>query len=1231
MLPSKEHIVEAIRDFVNAETWEESRRIVEERHKVLLTDVADQVFADLLQEYQGDENVVHNLIKHRDLLVRCRIEGIDAVFATQMNPNEEINEQIIVIILSFVNASTWAESKRIVEKHRNELLSDTADQAFEILLARYRGDRGTADTLLEYRTLLTRCRSEGVENAFADRLPPPVPSTIPPELQAQLHMASILPTLLNEGNEVAKANIRYQTTGDIAALDEAVAACDRILSQTAFDSASEEFKSLTQKDAGKVLWQRYEERGLSDDLDRAIHLWQRALPHIRCDSPEYPGLLKDLGVALRSRYGHTGKLVDLEEAVAYLQQAVQRLPQDSSTLSVYFNSLGNALRDLYLYHTGAMEDLNRCISCFERAVACTLPGESNFPAHFNNLANALRERYECTGALTDLEGSIARLQQALESTSPSSPHLFGILSNMGMALRARYERTGSLADLDETITYLRQALQHTPSDLSRLNMLSLPGMLSNLGVSLRNRYNRTGMLVDLNESINSLRQAIERTPHDSPLRPGFLNNLGTSLRYRYERGQNLADLDKSIEFLQQAVEYTSPDSPGFAGRLNNLGSSLLNRYLHAGKLVDLDKAVTCFEEALQHTLPDSPDRPMYLNSLGAGLINRFEHTRNTVDMEKAVRHFQEACDQGMKSAIETALGSSRNWGSWALERAAWKEASEAFSYGLQAIERLFRTQLLRTSKETWLRDAQGLPAQAAYAYARVGDFRSAVLTLEIGQARLLSEALERDRADLQALERSNPKLIQRYQEVTNLIAVLQRQELRNSSTMQGLTKQMRLAYHDLDTVIQEIQQVDGHQDFLAAPGIDDIAKAVQVDHPIVYLVTTLVGSLALVVSSADNAERVTIEPVWSDHFTATELDTLLVKREGSQVVSGYITGQLTTQGLTMTLNEILPLLGEQLIGPIAEKLRQLKAKGLILIAGGHLGLLPLHAARYSLGSHDLCLLDEFEVTYAPSARVFTTAQQALSIREEIPPLLVGVGNPMENPRPLLYARPELEEVATLFPEGARHVLYEREATKDALLAALPGATYVHLSCHGTFDPEEPLNSRLQLADDMVFTLREVLASNHFEHARLVVLSACQTAVTDFSRLPDEAIGLPAGFFQAGVSGVVGTLWPVNDLATMLLMVKFYKYHLRSESDGEKGQMLPTQALRKAQLWLRDVTNAELSELFRAYEQAAPDATESSRMAYALARKKFREHTLRQAGERPFAHPYYWAAFAFYGV
>jgi len=140
-----------------------------------------------------------------------------------------------------------------------------------------------------------------------------------------------------------------------------------------------------------------------------------------------------------------------------------------------------------------------------------------------------------------------------------------------------------------------------------------------------------------------------------------------------------------------------------------------------------------------------------------------------------------------------------------------------------------------------------------------------------------------------------------------------------------------------------------------------------------------------------------------------------------------------------------------------------------------------------------------------------------------------------------------------------------------------------------------------------------VAGRSFAGARLVVASACETAFTDFTHLPDETIGLPAGFLQAGTSAVVGTLWKVSDVSTALLMTRFYEYHLGRDGRPGNDPMQPGQALRRAQLWLAQLTTGELEEYCSRH--AALSAA----------------HPGVAKGERPFAHPFYWAPFVLVGT
>lgn len=306
---------------------------------------------------------------------------------------------------------------------------------------------------------------------------------------------------------------------------------------------------------------------------------------------------------------------------------------------------------------------------------------------------------------------------------------------------------------------------------------------------------------------------------------------------------------------------------------------------------------------------------------------------------------------------------------------------------------------------------------------------------------------------------------------------------------------------------------------------------------------------------------------------------------------------------------------------LAERLRAGGASGVVLIPSGRLGLLPLHAARYVHDGQVRHLLDEFEVSYAPSAQALREARANAERRAGAPLRLVGVGNPLPNPEPLAYAKAELQSVVELLPVDGAAPLYETAATGPAL----PGATVAHLSCHGNFASDEPLDSGLQLGDGTL-TLRAILdRPEPFAAVRLAVLSACQTTVTDFANLPDEAIGLPAGILQAGAPAVVGTLWSVNDESTALLMVRFYELML-----GEG--MTPCAALRVAQRWLREITNAELGQ-YLAQHRALKEArqTASKRMAKELERPIRACALSSDPQARPFADPAAWAAFTFSGA
>ncbi len=718
-----------------------------------------------------------------------------------------------------------------------------------------------------------------------------------------------------------------------------------------------------------------------------------------------------------------------------------------------------------------------------------------------------------------------------------------------------------------------------------------------------------------------------------------LNNGGGVFLRRYWAVGRLPDLNRALRCWEQAVEQTPSGSLDLPGYLNNLGTGLSDRYARTGELADLERAIEVYEQAVEQTPSGSPDLPGYLNNLGTGLRNRYDRTEKLDDLARAIEFYEIACQKGQDTSSEASLGAARNWGDWASKREAWAEAGRAYGYGMTAIERLYRVQLTRRAKETWLREARGLPARAAYVRARAGDPTDAVLALERGRARLLSEVLERDRADLSALEEAHPDRYAVYRRAADRISAVSGQELHPDEMPPDfdLTAEMRAAHAELDAAVEAIRDLPGYADFLTAPDWEDVAEAATPEHPLVYLAATPAGGLALVVApqtSEVSGEQVRttseVSALWLDDLSEEALREQLMGPADDPELGGYLGAyndwrrtprdEAARAAWLEAIDETTRWLWDVAMGSIVEEVAVGDASHTTLIPAGLLGLLPLHAAwtedpdqptgrRYAL--------DEINFAYTPNARALDVARERAAGRDAEGLLAIDEPQPV-SASPLPSSSWETAAACDHFPDETTHLLGGEAATKEAVLEALPDYPVLHLSCHGFANPAEPLESGLLMAHDELLSLRDVQALR-LERARLAVLSACETRLPG-TDLPDEVIALPTGLVQAGVPGVVGSLWSVLDLSTAMLMVRFY--------DLWRGDDLPpAEALRRAQIWLRDTTNAQKADYFGT---ELPELN-STRMPEPLADALFKQAALRKPDERAFAHPFHWAAFAFTGV
>jgi CHAT domain-containing protein len=998
----------------------------------------------------------------------------------------------------------------------------------------------------------------------------------------------------------------YFSTGNVQALDASVAAWEAVVEHPSFSFAPSSVRMRVLDSLGKMLLERYDASADAADLERAIQAHEAAADGTPADSADLPGYLNNLGIGVLERYKLTGDGRDVVRAIDIGERAVALEPSAPENVS----SLGSAFWARY-GRDGDPADLERVIESYETAVALTPADSPRLGLRLSHLGNGLSDRYKQTRNLEDLNRAIEAYQSSVKKTPQRSPRRPLALGNLGAGLLDRYEHTGDLRDLTRAIDSHEQALAEAPP-----GALLRPLYLTNLGIVLRLLHDHTGQRRHLDRALEVLEEAAKLAPPGSPKRLDLLDNLGNGLATRYEETEDPRDLDRAIEISEEVLATAPPNSPGEPNYLTNMGSRLARRYGLTKNREDIDRAIELTEAAVAKTPAGLPDLSGRLNNLAICLHDRWEQTRDRGDLERAVDTYRSSCIRGLEAGASNALMAARGWAGWATSRASWQEVIDACQFGLEATSRIVHIQIWRLTKEPWLRKAQLLSEYGAYAAAMLDDREAAVTILERGQAQLLSSALERDRADLAALqEEGRSDLHNRYIKAAGRLSELEATEFdagqAATSSQRAGADAIRAAQAELDATISSIREVPGYENFLSPLAFEDVV-AITATAPLAYLATTEAGGLALIVTG-HNVIR-----AWLPGLTEKTLDSRL--RSYFDAYERWRDHHDTHAATwSAALDELTRWLWDAAMEPLLNALPSSPPTAQLTLApAGLLGLLPLHAAwtedsttptgrRYAL--------DEVLLTYAPNARAVQEAHRLAARTPASTLLAVEEPRPVTGP-PLYSAAHETASALALFAPSVKHLAHEH-ATRKAVIPALAEAAVLHLACHGYADLNAPLDSGLAMAGDELITLQDLFALRL--QARLAVLSACETALPG-TTLPNEAVSLPTGLLQAGVAGVIASFWTTADLRTLLLMVGFYERWRRQE-------LAPPEALRQAQRWLRDSTNGDMRALFKTLLAANQAGWPPKLVVQAC----YEAVVLKDPAARSFAAPVNWADFAYVGV
>jgi tetratricopeptide (TPR) repeat protein len=327
---------------------------------------------------------------------------------------------------------------------------------------------------------------------------------------------------------------------------------------------------------------------------------------------------------------------------------------------------------------------------------------------------------------------------------------------------------------------------------------------------------------------------------------------------------------------------------------------------------------------------------------------------------------------------------------------------------------------------------------------------------------------------------------------------------------------------------------------------EDILERLPTD--VTLLTYHVVGDEIMAFVSAGDGIRV-FRNLGSVDVVAELLQRLNIQWDRFRVGPGFVGQHMAL--LERSAREILNHLYIVLVEPVETLLEESGlsdgADGpgkLVIVPHGLLHQIPFHA----LFDGERYLLERFEISYAPSARVYSLCQQQA-------PQVWDKALVMSVPDPLVPAVTEEARAVGRHLPGAE-VLSDGRATTEALRSASSGCSVLHLACHGLFRSDNPMFSSLKLHDGWL-TAADVMQLDL--SGALVTLSACESGRNEVFA-GDELIGLARAFLGVGASTLVVSLWLVQDEATAELMGKYYE-RLR---DGDK----PAEALRTAQLEIK---------------------------------------------------------------
>lgn len=706
-------------------------------------------------------------------------------------------------------------------------------------------------------------------------------------------------------------------------------------------------------------------------------------------------------------------------------------------------------------------------------------------------------------------------------------------------------------NIEDAITCLHEAERVYTRKFFKLDWSMLQNILGNsyqqriVGVREKN----------LDAAIKCYKKALGiRTADNFPiLRSNTLLNLGIAYLDHIYKNQ-VTHQEKAIECYQEAILLRNGEAnPFYQATLLHNFSLIYKDRIKGIPSENLGKALELATSAL-NILQETPwliDKVRIKETIGHIYNKFYSITGDAAAFERATSYYKEALYLKTPDAFPSDSRSIYiELGNLYIQNKDYLEAFRVFESAEAADKNATNNAILDQSIKHEFTFGSQLYFNASWCLAKLGRYKDSLEWLEKGKCRSLSEVIALSRFQ-EAI--TTPQLKVKCEALLGKLNALRTQRISTCSNADELRKTwnklkdlVSTFYPDFDSETQTLETVSCI--------LQDESVAI-----IEYNITKW-GTVVFILFKKEGS--VQVETKFVEEFTLSKLEAITVewfKKYKKFKHSRYPTKiEITAWG--NYISNLVQLRLSKLLPPIITRKSAIdacKLRRFILIPHLSLHLFPLHLfCDYTADGKE----QEYSVSYAPSLTILSNIQKDRSAFFDNFLGIPGIKEDTETG--------EVSKISRYFESKAR-IFSISEFGIPVLLNELKKYGYLHFSCHGEFCINDPYkscllwnhnedfdeekvsfgNSSLLPGQCKILELIDIFTKVKLNKTRLVVLSACESGVSDIANGTDELLSFPAGFLYAGASSVVSTLWKVNSRATRRFMITFYE-NLRKMSAPE---------------------------------------------------------------------------------